>query len=1140
MFRSDDVNTTTLSPSEDAIRQFESAWQAGNRPNLSDYLETTPDNRLKLLIELVHIDLEFHYRHNETPQVEHYLNAYPELKDNTKDVIELIRSEYSLRDRHGHAVSERDYLIRFPQYREQLEGQLAPLDSTLSWPKRFALLAPRDRPQIPGFDIEEELGHGGMGVVYRATQPALQRMVAIKTMLYGIAATDELKNRFRSEAEAIARLNHPHIVPVYEVGEWKPAGATASVPYFVMKYYAGGSLASETVGAGTDLGSHTKMVETIAQAVHHAHQRGILHRDLKPSNILLDEHGEPHVVDFGLAGRFDPDDPGSMTATIMGTPSYMAPEQARSPSQVTTSADVYGLGAVLYYLLTGQAPFQADTPLAVLERVAHQEPVRPSALNAGIPRDLETICLKCLEKEPSRRYDSATALSTDLARFRSGQSIMARPMQFWERAWRTIRRYPLITSLLMLTFIALAVSVVVLTLSNLRIREKEQETNDALQREKWSHAELLSTFHREQKLLYGKRIATVSRLWGNNQLPQAWAELDECPEQHRGWEWKYFNSLRGKAPITISTPGKTVTSSLFFLPDQQLISGDSQGFASIWHLPTKTSLKSWKASPKSIRSMAIYTPKNWLAVCDEDNIFVWNYATQEKLATLPGCIWVAFSPNGETLAASADDARQSKGALVWDTATWKQKWFLQGHTAIVLNGTISPDSQTLVTCSSDRTVRRWSLVDGKAVGEPWVRPLPSFRLAYLPDGSRLAEAQPSTMLWTDAHTGKELGRYNLSSVAQPRVLTARVQVATGPDPALVVVSGPSHDIQMWDIRQNRSLATFRGHTLHIGALELSPDGRWIASASFDQTICVWEVEKSIEYQSLGLIQSFVSEVSLSPNGQLIAVIPNSFPKKTGNDQISVLKTQDGSEVGRFPGNDAAVITNDSFLLTAQANGSVSCWNLKTGEKVWHHDEQQQRCISIHLSDDGKRVIVVQMNGIIKTLDRTSGNSLEDFSVTQSFFGPSSVVQHRNRIAFVGKNGVELWDHTTRSKLAGFPMNGTRRIVFSRDGKLVATAEADRVIRLRNAETGSLLLTFPGHPRTINSLAFNSDGKRLVSSCADGLIRIWDTETGLELVALPGHFEENVLAAWDLENDRIIAVDTKLHIWQAPTVSADKQ
>jgi serine/threonine-protein kinase len=310
------------------------------------------------------------------------------------------------------------------------------------------------------YELLEEIGRGGMGVVFRARQRRLNRIVALKMILGGQLASVTEIQRFRLEAEAVANLDHPHIVPVYEVGEHQGNW------YFSMKWIDCGSLADRLDRYHDDHRAAARLLVTIARAMHHAHQRGIRHRDLKPSNILLDAEGRPYVTDFGLAQR----DQGLMELTasgaILGSPSYMAPEQASGrKGSITTAADIYGLGAILYALLTGRPPFRAETPLETIRQVQEFAPERPRALNVTLNRDLETICLKCLAKEPSRRYGSADALANELTRWLAGEPILARPVGGAERLGRWCRRHPAVVVLtglavgLLIAATATAVSV---------------------------------------------------------------------------------------------------------------------------------------------------------------------------------------------------------------------------------------------------------------------------------------------------------------------------------------------------------------------------------------------------------------------------------------------------------------------------------------------------------------------------------------------------------------------------------------------------------------------------------------------------------------------------------------------------------
>jgi serine/threonine-protein kinase len=277
-----------------------------------------------------------------------------------------------------------------------------------------------------------------MGVVYKARQLSLNRPVALKMLQAGTLASDDDLRRFQNEAEAVAQLDHPHIVPILEVGQFEEQR------YFTMKLIGGPSLDRKLAEYSADPKGAARLVQTVAEAVHHAHQRGILHRDLKPGNILLDERGEPHVTDFGLAKRVQADSELTQSGAILGTPAYMAPEQASGKrGMVTTATDVYGLGAILYALLTGRAPFRGESPVETLEQVRERTPEPPSKWNPRVPRDLAIIALKCLEKNAHRRYPTALDLAEDLSRFFQGQPIQARSTPAWEHFLKWVQRRPL-------------------------------------------------------------------------------------------------------------------------------------------------------------------------------------------------------------------------------------------------------------------------------------------------------------------------------------------------------------------------------------------------------------------------------------------------------------------------------------------------------------------------------------------------------------------------------------------------------------------------------------------------------------------------------------------------------------------------
>jgi serine/threonine protein kinase len=408
------------------------------------------------------------WRRGERVLVEALLEARAPLRADGEAVLDLILNEVLLRREGGEAADLAEYQRRFPHLAGplavQFEVERAIESPAMTWvpsastrddagARPIPLGAPL--PQIAGYEILEELGRGGMGVVYKARQVRRNRVVALKMVLSGGHGTSEERVRFLAEAEAVAAVKHPGIVGVFDFG------TSEGLPFFSMELCEGGSLAGTLAGGPLLPREAARLVEQVARAVQAAHEQGIVHRDLKPGNVLLDERGQPRVTDFGLAKRVEC---GGLTATgaVLGTPSYMAPEQVRASKDVGSLADVHALGAILYDCLTGRPPFKAATTYDTLLQVVNDEPAPPRRLNPQVPRDLETICLKCLEKLPARRYASASDLADDLRRFLDDEPIQARPGGPAERLWRRVRRNPALFGLTATVLVLVGIVVGVL------------------------------------------------------------------------------------------------------------------------------------------------------------------------------------------------------------------------------------------------------------------------------------------------------------------------------------------------------------------------------------------------------------------------------------------------------------------------------------------------------------------------------------------------------------------------------------------------------------------------------------------------------------------------------------------------------
>ena len=419
---------------------------------------------------------------------------HPTIRDEGEAAFELIYGEFLLREELGERPSLGEFRWRFPRFAERLQRQLdlhdvlgvdGKVEPTLgrnfrgcqrvgigrSW-------SPPKRPLLrPGYRILGELGRGGMGAVYKAWQIRLKRIVALKVIRADAYADSGAAARFQSEAEAAARFQHPNLIPVFEIGEHEGMG------YLVLEYAAGGGLDRRLAGTLQDPVESARLIELLARAIHYAHLRGIVHRDLKPANVLLTEEGVPKITDFGLAKLLEREDALTRAGEILGTPSYMAPEQVRGlTDQITPATDVYSLGAILYEMVTGRPPFKGTTPLSTLEQVSSHEPLSPGKLQRSLPRDLVTICLKCLQKDPHRRYPTALALGEDLHRFLQGQPILARPISILERTWKWARRRPGIATAIAALLVLLLVLLGGGVYYNSQLREKMLEAREAEQR----------------------------------------------------------------------------------------------------------------------------------------------------------------------------------------------------------------------------------------------------------------------------------------------------------------------------------------------------------------------------------------------------------------------------------------------------------------------------------------------------------------------------------------------------------------------------------------------------------------------------------------------------------------------------------
>lgn len=1090
---------------ENLIHRFEDSWRNGRRPDIGEYLSQHDIDDVRVLAELAHVDLEFRIRSGEQAQSEDYLTRFPQLKSDSASAVELIAAEFAWRRRWGSGASVNDFISRFPEFEEALKKSLSAEETV---PRNRSFSRPTEVvPQLPGFAIQEEIGRGGMGIVYKALDLRLNRTVALKTLAAGSFAAPTERERFRREAESIAHLDHPNIIPVYEVGE------NDGMPFFSMKYCAGGSLARRDRKPAIDPFEISQLVQTIAQAVHHAHQRGILHRDLKPSNILLDDDGRPHVTDFGLAKRFDPDIGPADASTIAGTPAYMAPEQAMGRGDLTTATDVYGLGAILYELLTGSKLFVGASPMTILRQLGELQPVRPTIRNPKVPRDLETITLKCLEKSPQRRYRGADELADDLGRWQTGEPITARPVPQWERVWQWLRRHPVVSSLGAATTLAVILFIVTLAFSYNRIQ-------GMLKQEQKISKELSEALDREREHLYHERMTSAWRLWNSNFSARAIELLDDCPPRLRHWEWHYLNRLRRYEYSDIAAV-KGRSHFACYSPDgKHFAVGDLQGKVTLFNAATGQTIRTMSGDQWSIGCLCFSPDGEHLAAISSKTAFIWKVADGTLTFKHPGERWVSFSPDGRSIATSSGHS-----VLVYDLESPDNPKSLSGHSNVVLCGAFG-DNGRLATGSADQSLRFWNASTGGPASAPRNYAQPIYSLVWLPKSDRLVVSQFLELTLVDSKTGKQLERL-------AEVRRGQLSLAASSDGKYLGYTTDDGTIRVLELATGEDVYVFRGHQPSIKSLSFSPNAEQLLVVDATGLARNWKLEYSTEGRMLSNVNAITS-LSMVCDGKRLAMarLISSKTPEHEKDQVKVINSETGETLLSLPGyHDVSFAADGKWLAALRADGSVSAWDTTTGEHLWNRKFAPHRFTRMSLSPDGRIAAATQAGHIIVWEPSVTVPPLT-LKNPQGLAGCVTFSPDGNYLASANRDGsIVMWNRAGDEVFRLNYGSQVQSVCFSPDNRFLAAGGAGRVIKLWRIDTGEEVMSYHGHINQVLSVAFNHDGKRLISGGLDATARLWDVDSGREIMALPGVRGVVNRAIFSHDGRRIFAAALNLKVWE---------
>lgn len=970
-------------------------------------------------------------------------------------------------------------------------------------PAVSSLGAPPARPgsvlrYFGDYELLEEIARGGMGVVFKARQVRLNRVVAVKMILSGELASAEDVRRFHSEAEAAAKLSHPGIVPIYEVGEH------GGQHFYSMGFVDGESLSQQITRNPLSPREAATLLRQVALAVQYAHDAGVIHRDLKPANILIDHDGQPLVTDFGLAKQIEVDRSLTPSGDVVGTPSWMPPEQALGQTaNVREAADIYSLGAVLYAALTGRPPFQTDNTMDTLLQVIEREAVSPRQLNPAVPVDLETITLKCLQKDRRQRYASMQELADELQRFLDGRPILARPLGRVARTARWCRRNPLIASLVILLVASLAGGTIASSIFALRARDRADRAEELKTLADQSAHDALLSADNERKA----RLAEAAARTEAEQRAKSEAEAHQRADAEKATADRATAELLLRRGCELCERGE-IDAGLLWMA--RVLALDEAATADLQET-ARLNIGAWQSElltltdihPLDAEVAAVTPDGRLIAACD------YNY----QLAN-PRGRWVRL----------------------WnvENAEWQTERL--EHPDSVRTIAFSSTGDELITTASDGKQRLWNVSTG-----------------------RLIETTDAEDLTPDAPMPE---RDQILEDMQRRFTSQRsmlqVQAERSPDGKHILATGNSHEFtssngmaQLWSVRTRQPIGQLIQHESAFGVTHFLDAGKRLLTGDRAGTVRIWRLPDKRVSRPVRTLDgnAWTSCVAISPNGRTAAI-------GRVNGEAVLWNLETGQTSGMPMKHERAVwdiaFTPDGrHVVTGSHDATVRIWDVSTGEPVGEavsHSEAKM-VWSIAVSPDGSMLATGTGSGGIGAAGDNSVRFI-DLQTHDLMGDPVPFPEGVRDIAFhpdgtllatACQDGtVRLWNSKTHEP-TGKVMNHTRdvrAVAFSHDGKLLATGSEDGMARLWDVETQEPIGPALVHRRAVSSVAFDPNGLFVATACHDGTVQLWSVSTGHPIGPVFRHRSQALSVAFNSNDQSLLSggADRASHLWRMPSAN----